>query len=62
VVASHCLIAGTASTVAMLEGPRGGAWLDRLGLPSLRVGEDGEISGSLALRESGGYAQNSSTA
>jgi thiamine biosynthesis lipoprotein len=49
VVASHCLIAGTASTVAMLEGPRGGAWLDRLGLPSLRVDGDGKLSGSLAL-------------
>ena len=49
VAASHCLIAGTASTIAMLKGGRAGpAWLDRLGLPSLRVDADGEISGSLA--------------
>jgi thiamine biosynthesis lipoprotein len=50
VAASHCLIAGTASTVAMLKGRRGGAaWLDRLGLPSLRVDAQGNLSGSLAL-------------
>ena len=49
VAASHCLIAGTASTIAMLKGRRGGpAWLDRLGLPSLRVDADGKLSGSLA--------------
>ena len=49
VAASHCLIAGTASTVAMLKGRRGAAWLDRLGLPSLRVDAHGNLSGSLAL-------------
>jgi thiamine biosynthesis lipoprotein len=60
VVASHCLIAGTASTVAMLKGTRGGAaWLDQLGVASLRVADDGKLSGSLALE---GQAQNSSTA
>ncbi len=49
VAASHCLIAGTASTIAMLKGARGGpAWLDRLGLPNLRVDADGNLSGSLA--------------
>jgi thiamine biosynthesis lipoprotein len=48
VAATHCLIAGTASTVAMLKGRRGGAaWLDRLGLPSLRVDAQGKLSGSL---------------
>jgi thiamine biosynthesis lipoprotein len=64
VAASHCLIAGTASTIAMLKGGRQGPrWLDRLGLPSLRVTADGAVSGSLAA---GGreprYAQNASTA
>jgi len=49
VAASHCLIAGTASTIAMLKGGRGGpSWLDRLGLLNLRVGADGKLSGSLA--------------
>ncbi len=50
VAASHCLIAGTASTIAMLKGGRAGpAWLDQLGLPSLRVDADGNVSGSLAI-------------
>jgi thiamine biosynthesis lipoprotein len=48
VVASHCLLAGSASTVAMLKGVRAGAdWLDELGLPNLRVDECGRLSGSL---------------
>lgn len=48
VVASHCLLAGSASTIAMLMGERAGArWLDGLGLPNLRVGAAGTISGSL---------------
>jgi thiamine biosynthesis lipoprotein len=51
VVAPHCLVAGTASTVAMLKGTRdGAAWLDALGLPNLRVGSDGRVSGTLAPR------------
>jgi thiamine biosynthesis lipoprotein len=49
VVAAHCLVAGTASTVAMLKGSlEGPVWLDRLGLPSLRIDANGEISGALA--------------
>jgi thiamine biosynthesis lipoprotein len=49
VVAPHCLVAGTATTIALLLGPREGArWLDRLGLPSLRVDERGRVSGALA--------------
>jgi len=64
VAASHCLIAGTASTIAMLKGRRGGpAWLDQLGLPSLCVGDDGRLSGALARNSrERGYAQNASTA
>jgi thiamine biosynthesis lipoprotein len=50
VVASHCLIAGSASTIAMLRGERDGArWLDALGLPNLRVDRRGGLAGSLAL-------------
>jgi thiamine biosynthesis lipoprotein len=49
VVASHCLIAGTASTVAMLEGVEEGmAFLDGLGLPNLRMDRGGRLSGTLA--------------
>jgi thiamine biosynthesis lipoprotein len=64
VAASHCLIAGTASTIAMLKGARQGPrWLDRLGLPSLRVTADGAVSGSLAGgRREPRYDQNASTA
>jgi thiamine biosynthesis lipoprotein len=64
VAASHCLIAGTASTIAMLKGGREGPrWLDRLGLPSLRVASDGELSGSLrAGARERRYDQNASTA
>ena len=49
VVAEHCLVAGTASTVAMLMGEQGGAqWLEELGLPHVRVDQRGEVRGSLA--------------
>jgi thiamine biosynthesis lipoprotein len=50
-VASCCLIAGTATTIALLRGEQNGArWLDELGLPSLRVHRDGSLSGSLGPR------------
>jgi len=48
VAAELCLVAGTASTVAMLKGARGGAWLDRLGLPNVRMDARGRVGGSLA--------------
>jgi thiamine biosynthesis lipoprotein len=48
VSAPHCLVAGTASTVALLKGEHGAAWLDGLGLPHLRVDREGDASGSLA--------------
>lgn len=49
VVAPHCLVAGTASTIAMLKGRVAGpAWLDELGLPSLRMTCEGVLSGALA--------------
>jgi thiamine biosynthesis lipoprotein len=49
VAASHCLIAGAASTIAMLKGEaEGPAWLDGLGLPNLRVDQAGAISGTLS--------------
>lgn len=51
VVAARCLVAGTASTIAMLKGAGGAEWLDGLGLPNLRVDVDGRVSGSLAGRQ-----------
>ena len=42
--APSCLVAGSATTVAMLKGREAGlAWLDALGLPYLAVLEDGAI-------------------
>jgi thiamine biosynthesis lipoprotein len=58
VVASHCLIAGTASTIAMLKGAAGTAWLDELGLPNLRMDREGRISGTLAFRSTGAEGQD----
>ncbi len=44
VQATTCLVAGSATTVAMLKGARAGlAWLDSLGLPYLCVLEGGEV-------------------
>ena len=52
VVADRCLIAGTATTIAMLKGARDGAlWLDELGLPNLRMDDAGAITGTLAAAE-----------
>jgi thiamine biosynthesis lipoprotein len=52
VVADRCLVAGTATTVAMLLGASEGArWLDELGLPNLRMDDAGAISGTLASAE-----------
>jgi len=49
VIASHCLLAGTVSTIAMLKGRRDGpAWLDSLGLPNIRIDWDGQVSGTTA--------------
>jgi FAD:protein FMN transferase len=49
VVAERCLVAGTATTVAMLKGALDGArWLDELGLPNLRMDDAGLLSGTLA--------------
>lgn len=47
VVADQCLIAGTATTIAMLKQGAGPGWLDDLGLPYLCVLEDGSVQGSL---------------
>jgi FAD:protein FMN transferase len=49
VVADFCLVAGSASTIAMLKGEEGPAWLQALGLPHCWISVDGECGGSLAV-------------
>ena len=48
IAASHCLVAGTLTTIAMLKGERGAAWLDGTGAPCLYVTDSGRIGGSLS--------------
>ncbi len=48
VVAPLCVLAGSASTIAMLKAEEGPAWLAELGLPALWVDVDGRSGGSLA--------------
>jgi thiamine biosynthesis lipoprotein len=48
IAASHCLVAGTITTIAMLKGERGTAWLDGSGAHCLYVTEAGRIGGTLA--------------
>jgi thiamine biosynthesis lipoprotein len=47
VLAPQCLIAGTATTVAMLKEAAGQEWLAELGLPHLGVRTDGSLFGDL---------------
>ncbi|MEP6485176.1 MAG: FAD:protein FMN transferase [Rudaea sp.] len=50
VVAETCLVAGAASTLAMLLGvERGGTWLKELGLPHLCIDTNGAVSGDIAI-------------
>jgi thiamine biosynthesis lipoprotein len=48
VVGDFCVVAGSASTIAMLKEERGPAWLASLGLPHLWVDVQGEVGGMLA--------------
>lgn len=48
VVADFCVVAGSASTIAMLKEEQGPAWLAALGLPHLWVNVHGEVGGTLA--------------
>lgn len=48
VVGDFCVVAGSASTIAMLKEEQGPAWLDGMGLPHLWVDVDGNIGGPLA--------------
>lgn len=53
VAAPLCILAGTASTIAMLKGQEDGpGWLKELGLPHFWVAEDGETGGDAQVRNS----------
>lgn len=47
VVSDVCLVAGSASTIAMLKERDGPAWLTALGLPHLWIDVEGKIGGTL---------------
>ncbi|KFI22953.1 FAD:protein FMN transferase [Nitrosococcus oceani] len=47
VVSDLCVVAGSASTIAMLKEANGSAWLQNLGLPHFWVNMEGETGGSL---------------
>lgn len=46
-VGEFCVVAGSASTIAMLKEDQGPAWLEELGLPYLWVDVNGEAGGKL---------------
>jgi thiamine biosynthesis lipoprotein len=54
VVAPHCVVAGSAATIAVLKQESGPAWLEQLGLPCHWVDVDGNTGGSLTPRASAG--------
>lgn len=52
VLAEQCLVAGTASTVAMLQpAPEAASWLDSLGLPYLWIDAQGRCGGPLGAQD-----------
>jgi thiamine biosynthesis lipoprotein len=53
VAGDFCVVAGSASTIAMLKEADGPAWLEALGLPQLWGGVGGETGGPLAEEVSG---------
>ncbi len=46
VAANHCLVAGTLTTIAMLKGAQGAAWLEAIGAHCLYVTDSGRVSGT----------------
>ena len=52
VVGDFCVVAGSASTIAMLKEEDGPAWLERFGLPHLWVDVHGDTGGSLVAAAS----------
>lgn len=54
VVGDFCVVAGSASTIAMLKEEDGPAWLQGVGLPHFWVDVHGRVGGSLAADVKGG--------
>lgn len=52
VVGEFCVVAGSASTIAMLKEEQGPGWLERLALPYLWIDVHGNSGGSLAVSDS----------
>ncbi len=52
--ADFCLVAGSASTIAMLKEDQGPAWLEALGAPCIWVDGEGNVGGSMATGAVGG--------
>jgi thiamine biosynthesis lipoprotein len=50
VVAPHCVVAGSAATIALLKEESGPAWLEQLGLPCHWIDVDGNTGGALSQR------------
>jgi thiamine biosynthesis lipoprotein len=50
VIGEFCVVAGSASTIAMLKEETGVEWLQNLGLPHLWVNVQGEVGGSITER------------
>jgi len=51
VVGDFCVVAGSASTIAMLKEEQGPAWLESLGLPYIWVDVDGNVGGTLVMEK-----------
>lgn len=56
VVADHCLLAGTATTIALLKGNGGIDWLNDLELPWLAMDQNGQVYGTLTDPVSSAHA------
>jgi thiamine biosynthesis lipoprotein len=62
VVGDFCVVAGSASTIAMLKEEEGPSWLQSLGLPHLWVNVNGEQGGSLLDEDSAAIARDTGLA
>jgi thiamine biosynthesis lipoprotein len=62
VVASHCLVAGTLTTIALLKGEAGAGWLDANGAHCLWVTDEGRVGGTLVRGPSSGASRHEEAA
>ncbi len=50
VAASHCMVAGSLATIAMLKEGAGPDWLTQMGLPHLWINDNGHSTGNISKR------------